>query len=344
MDISAKLLKHEKRIITLEELSVILGVNASDVKNAHFQIEALCDEGIVEPVKNSGRNGNISYPLYKKYRIMVKKQADENAVQNIKGLHPMLLKSGYLSADPSVYSNYRAVIDGLNNFFFSNRSDAFISRKERSFAIFGHEKTLDDSSVKALLRKLQITESDLLFYDTPEYCFHDYIPTRKESMTLLICENKDIWFNIRRCMFEDGLRTVFGTDIDGVVYGEGNRISDKTGALQEYVKFMGNPSVKFLYWGDIDREGFDIFRRTRAANGSLDISLYIPGYRKMIEKARGLILQDSPSSKKQGMKFDDLLVGFSSEEQLFLKDILDGNKLIPQEIIPYTLIHEEGGI
>ena len=145
-------------------------------------------------------------------------------------------------------------------------------------------------------------------------------------------------------MFEDGFRTVFGTDIDGVVYGEGNRISDKTGALQEYVKFMGNPSVKFLYWGDIDREGFDIFRRTRAANGSLDISLYIPGYRKMIEKARGLILQDSPSSKKQGMKFDDLLVGFSSEEQLFLKDILDGNKLIPQEIIPYTLIHKEGGI
>lgn len=342
MDISAKLIKYGKRTITLEELANALGMNASDVKNAYYQIEALCSEGIVEPVKNSGKNGNISFPLYKKYRILVKEQTDENALQVIKGLHPLLLQSGYLSANPALYSNYKAVINGLNSFFFSGQDNAFISRKERSFAIFGHEKILDDSSVKALLRKLQISEADLLFYDTPEYCFHDYIPTRKEIMTLLICENKDIWFNIRRCMFEDGLRTLFGTDIDGVVYGEGNRISDKTGALQEYVKFMGNPSVKFLYWGDIDREGFDIFRRTKTANDSLDISLYIPGYRKMIEKARGLTAEDSPSSKKQGMQFDDLLTGFSDEEQLYIKDILDRNKLIPQEIIPYTLIHGGG--
>lgn len=344
MDISAKLLKHGKRTITLDELASDMGLNVSDVQNMYSQIEALKFEGIVEPVKNSGKNGNISYPLYKKYRILIKEQVDENAAQFIKGLHPLLLKSGYLSANPDVYNDFRTVIDRLNIFFFEGRDAAYISRKERSFAIFGQEKTLDDTSVKTLLRKLQITDSDLLFYDTPEYCFHDYIPVRKDNMTLLICENKDIWFNIRRCMFEDGLRKLFGVDIDGVVYGEGNRISDKSGALKEYVKFMGNPSVKFLYWGDIDREGFDIFRRTRSANDSLDISLFIPGYKKMIEKAFGLEPEDSPSSKKEGMRFDDLLTFFSDEEQLFIKKILGQNKLIPQEIIPYTLVHEEGGI
>ena len=54
-------------------------------------------------------------------------------------------------------------------------------------------------------------------------------------------------FNIRRCMFEDGYNSLFGTKIDGVVYGNGNKVSQKQGALSEYVKFMGNPDVTFLY-------------------------------------------------------------------------------------------------
>lgn len=108
---------------------------------------------------------------------------------------------------------------------------------------------LDDPEVKSLLRHLEISESDLGFYDTPEYCFHDYIPERKNDLTLLICENKDIWFNIRRCMFEDHFKSLFGVAIDGVVYGNGSKVSNKAGALVEYVRFMGNPNVTFLYWG-----------------------------------------------------------------------------------------------
>ena len=73
-----------------------------------------------------------------------------------------------------------------------------VSRKERSFEIFEQEKILDDSSIKSLIKSLGITQDDLCFYDTPEYCFHDYIPQKKNNMVLLICENKDIWFNIRR--------------------------------------------------------------------------------------------------------------------------------------------------
>ena len=154
-------------------------------------------------------------------------------------------------------------------------------------------------------------------------------------MTLLICENKDIWFNIRRCMFEEGTGKLFDTALDGVVYGEGNKISNKKGALEEYVKFMGNPEVTLLYWGDIDREGFDIFRRTREANHGLKLSLFVPGYRTMMERARNREIEDSPSSRKQGESFEDLIHAFSPEEQIFLRDIFDRNKLIPQEIITY---------
>lgn len=340
MNIKEKLLGYGKKTITLEDIKNIMKISLMDEQSAYEQISEMIMEEIIEPVKSSGKNGNISYPLYKKYRILIKEEGDKETIGEIKRLHPLLLRSGYLSANPMEFQRNRVVIEGLSAFLFVDKDEIFVSRKERSFEIFGHEKTLDDSMVKALLRKLQITESELRFYDTPEYCFHDYIPVRKDHMMLLICENKDIWFNIRRRMFEDGVRSIFGIAIDGVVYGEGNKVSDRTGALEEYVKFMGESDVKFLYWGDIDREGFDIFRRTKDANDMLDISLFVPGYKKMIERAKNIELEDSPSSKKQGMRFDDLINDFSDDERNFLTDIFENNKLIPQEIISYKYLKE----
>ncbi len=338
--IKNKLLAYDKKNITLEELSGLLNVETVNTKALYDAVAGLVEDMILEPVKNYGQNGNRKYPLFKKYRIIIKDESSEEADKQIRRLHPALQKSGYLSSHVQEYLNHKEVIDSLNNFLFSKKNEEPISRKERSFEIFGREKVLDDSKVKSLLRHLEIYDSDLGFYDTPEYCFHDYIPERKNNLTLLICENKDIWFNIRRCMFEDHFKSLFGVAIDGVVYGNGNKVSHKTGALIEYVRFMGNLNVRFLYWGDIDREGFDIFRRTREVNDSLSIELFIPGYRKMIERAHNIRLEDSPSSKKEGVSFESLFEGFSVDEQAFLNRMLDMNKLIPQEIIPYTVLSE----
>lgn len=340
MDLKNILLMYKKKNITLEDLAVLLKVETANTKALFDIISELVNDKILEPVKNSGHNGNLKYPMYKKYRILIEGESHEETEKKIRQLHPALCKSGYLSSHIQEYLKFKEVIDSLNIFLFSNKADEHISRKERSFEIFGREKVLDDPEVKTLLRHLTITDSDLGFYDTPEYCFHDYIPERKSSLTLLICENKDIWFNIRRCMFEDHFKSLFGVAIDGVVYGNGNKVSHKQGALAEYVRFMGNPDVTFLYWGDIDREGFDIFRRTREVNASLKIELFIPGYRKMIERAQNICLEDSPSSKKAGISFENLFDGFSAEEQVFLNRVLEENKLIPQEIIPYTVLSE----
>ena len=277
-------MEYGRKNIAIEDLAAILKLNTCDVKGLYDLVAELNTKGFLEPVKTSGTNGNIKYPLHKRYRITLEEDDTSSViVDQIGFLHPMLLKSGYLSSHPKEYERNKFVIDKLNWYLFSRELGELVSRKERSFEIFGREKVLDDSAVKTLLRNLMLTESELCFYDTPEYCFHDYIPERKSSLVLLICENKDIWFNIRRCMFEKNYRSLFGVKIDGVVYGNGNKVSQKKGALIEYVKFMGNPSVKFLYWGDIDREGFDIYRRTREVNASLEIELFVTGYRKMRE-------------------------------------------------------------
>lgn len=339
-DIKDKLLAYGRKNITLEDLAVLLKVENADTKALFEMVSRLVDDRKIEPVKRSGQNGNYKYPMFKRYRILVQETLSPDAEKQIHQLHPALQKSGYLSSHVQVYRKHQEVIDCLNAFLFSKKTGEAISRKERSYEIFGREKVLDASEVKSLLRHLELGKSDLGFYDTPEYCFHDYIPERKNNLTLLICENKDIWFNIRRCMFEDHFKNLFGVAIDGVVYGNGNKVSNKAGALVEYVRFMGNPNVTFLYWGDIDREGFDIFRRTREVNASLKIGLFIPGYRKMIERAQRICLEDSPSSKKEGVSFEDLFEEFTEEEQTFLKQVLEDNKLIPQEIISYQALSE----
>ena len=341
MGIKQKLINYKKKIIEIETLTDFLKVNISNPESVYAALQGLISENVIEPVKSSGKNGNIKYPLYKKYRILAVKEETKDVRSEINRLHPLLLQSGYLSLNPEEYTKNHDLIIGINRFLFSERKDVLISRKERSYALFGKEKMLDDSGAKSLLHKLKITEHDLRFYDTPEYCFHDFIPEKSDNMTLLICENKDIWFNIRRCMFEEGWRQLYGEAIDGVVYGEGNKISQKQGALSEYVKFMGNPKVKFLYWGDIDREGFDIFKRTKDVNANLDFSLFVPGYRQMIKRAKGTELENSSSSKKQGILFDDLFEVFFKEEQEYLKGVLENNKLIPQEIVPFTLLSKE---
>ena len=340
MDIKNKLLAYGKKSITLEALTDVLKADPADTKTLFDMISELVDASILGPVKNSGQNGNRKYPLFKKYRILIKEEPSEEVEKQIRQLHPALQRTGYLSSHVQEYLKHREVIECLNAFLFSRNAGEPISRKERSFEIFGREKVLDDSEVKSMLRHLEISDSDLGFYDTPEYCFHDYIPERKNDLTLLICENKDIWFNVRRCMFEDHFKSLFGMAIDGVVYGNGNKVSNKSRALVEYVRFMGNPNVTFLYWGDIDREGFDIFIRTRDVNDSLNIELFIPGYRKMIERAQNICLEDSPSSKKEGVSFDNLFEGFSAEERNFLNQVLEDNKLVPQEIISYTVLSE----
>lgn len=195
MDHKNILLMSKKKNITLEDLAVILRVETANTKALFDIISELVKDKILEPVKSSGQNGNRKYPLFKKYRILIKEESSEETEKQTRQLHPALQRTGYLSSHVQEYLKHRDVIECLNTFLFSRKIGEAISRKERSFEIFGREKALDDSEVKTLLRHLEISELDLGFYDTPEYCFHDYIPERKNDLTLLICENKDIWFN-----------------------------------------------------------------------------------------------------------------------------------------------------
>ena len=91
------LCKHGKKTVTKEELRHICGV--SEEKELFPLVEALVSEGLLNPVKASGTNGNRKYPLYLKYRIS---PADpfQNERRAIRTLHPLLQSHGILMKKP----------------------------------------------------------------------------------------------------------------------------------------------------------------------------------------------------------------------------------------------------
>lgn len=340
MDIHKILAKHRQKTITKAELEGYIGITSDE--NLFTQINDCISEGILSPIKNSGTNGNARYPLYMKYRIIKQEDNYSTELSEIKALHILLQKNGLLVKKPQLYAENREALSALSSYLFRRSTNCVpVSRKERSFEIFGEEKLLDDTTFRNVLKKLDITDDDLRLYDTPLHCFYDYIPYRKEGMTLLICENKDIWFDLRRMMSEHNASIIWDTKIDGVIYGGGNNVTEKTGALTEYTRFLGVDRVHFLYWGDIDREGLNIFLRLCSANPSLEIYLFLSAYIQMLHRAENMKIPQSKDNRNKLDDYTEIIALFNDSDKKLLCDSLDTNKRIPQEIISFSVLLEE---
>lgn len=322
-----KLNKFKKKRVTLEEL---LSAEISEQ-----EILSFVTEGKLVPMKSSGTNGNLRNPLYKKYSIVTEKEDHSATISEIKKLHPKLVANGYLLRKPEAFEKNQAELTAISRFLQDNSEKCYISRRERSFQLFGEEKYLDNNI--SLMQSIGLTENDLKFYTTPEQCFSDYIPQRKENMTLLICENKDIWFNIRRLMAEESYSEFFGVHIDGVIYGQGNDVTGK-GKFSSYARFLNSGKLSLLYCGDIDRAGFDIFYRLCKEATEFNIELFAPIYKKMLELADVSSLPESDDKRGKDIETDGLHELFSDEEIDKINDVLSSDKRLPQEIINYEVL------
>lgn len=316
--------------ITLEELCRL----CSEPDRLYEQVTELTEQGALTPVKSSGTNGNLKMPLYMRYTICI-----DNTIQlssdEIFALHPRLSANGYLLRNRMQFVNNRAFLCRLSEWLTDHKDNKMMSRRERSFAIFGEEKELDNHL--RLLEAIGISGDTLRYYETPEQCFSDYIPVRKREMTLLICENKDIWFNIRRLMYESEANTLFDTQIDGVIFGQGNDITGKD-KLRSYTTYLGADTIHFLYCGDIDRAGFDIFLRLCKAAEGQHIELFLPAYQKMLELSRNIQIPDSEDKRCIIPEMSDILPLFRTDEQKQITQILNDNKRLPQEILSYPVL------
>ena len=336
MNYLTRLEKYRKKTITREDLASLFDIYEDNVL---YEIISSLSQ-YLQPIVSSATNGSMKYPIYNKYHIILNKEPDQKLLAEIQSLHPLLHGSSWLIKHPQDYERFSLRLKQLSTWFFQHGKDTLpVSRKERSFEIFNEEKMLEeDTGLPAVLRKIGLTKEDLYFYNTPEYCFHDFIPVRKENMTLLILENKDIWFNLRRIFFEENKHTLFGTAYDGLVYGAGNGVTTKN-ALAESTNFLGLQQVHYLYWGDLDREGLNIFLRLCENNTQSDIKLFVPAYQNMLAMS---IDRQLPDSEDKREKMDDYTQIYASlgTYAFQAEKYIQENKRLPQEIISYAVLKE----
>ena len=140
-------------------------------------------------------------------------------------------------------------------------------------------------------------------------------------------------------MFEESSSVIFGTKIDGVLYGEGKKIAGKN-YLSQYCEYMNCRNIRFLYWGDIDREGLNIYCSLLRNSGLCNISLFVPAYEKMLELSLTKIIPDSNDKRNIMEDYNDIISSISPDYQKILKKSLEDNKRIPQEIINFKWLKE----
>ena len=326
--------KLKQTYITLEELEKI--INPQNYINLVENINNLISDGIIVPIKNK-RNTNGKIPsLFMKYRIIKNKETEEETIKEIKHLSPELKIEKYLN-HKETYKKQRKEIKKLDEFLKSKKEklQTKISKNERAYQIWGYEKMLDTQIGKSIINFNELEEK-LNFYLTPEP-FFDYILEQKEKMTILIIENKDTWYTLRKIAKDNKMRTIkiLGTPIDGLIYGEGNKIT-KPNALEDYEKEMLDTQAKFIYWGDLDFTGIDMFERVKKSNKKANIKLFTSIYEKMVELAENKDLQEIHKEQNKNINLNEFLYNFEKQEtQEQIKQILEANRYIPQEILNY---------
>ena len=321
-------------------LDEVLGDRIRDSYESQYQfIMEEIEKGKIIPVRSSAKNGRKP-ALHTAYWV-VTELPDSSAYEEelLYGTDPAIRIDYYLK-HPDVYARERPYVRALNRFLKSDRESLLVrvSLNERSFRIWGEEKYLANGGGQTLLTHCGMSLKDLNLYLSAEP-FAYFASHRKTPQKILILENKDPFFGMRRHLLE-GHRGIFGTEIGTLIYGGGKRVlsSFKEFAVsaEPYMREAGN---EFLYFGDLDYEGIGIcenLMENTAGPCGCRVRPFVPAYKAMLDK--GELCARLPRSKEhQNRHIRDLFFSFFEDgDAKRMTAILEKGLYIPQEIFTVT--------
>ena len=297
-------------------------------------VKKLLEDGQVKPLKSSGTNGK-SPALYREYWLVEEKRDYTNLKEELLYEMVSIISTDYYLKHLDVYEKERNDVLLLNQYLKMNRKNLLqqVSQNERSFEIWQKEKFLTKEQGKKILKHCKIDLKQLNVYETTEPLSY-YSHTRQTPQNLLIIENKDTFYSMRKHLL-DGNDTILGVEIGTLIYGAGKGIfrsfSDFDLCVEPYMKAEGN---QIYYFGDLDYEGIGIYEGVaKLFQVRWRIQPFIEGYEAMLKKAEGV--SQLPNTKQQQNKNiqEFFFLHFSIEKVKRMKQILESGTYIPQEIL-----------
>ena len=165
-----------------------------------------------------------------------------------------------------------------------------------------------------------------------------HIPKHHRHLRLVVSENLDPWVNMRNALFLEGRKRLFDERVHGVVFGNGYIVDDPH-KLPDLLATLDAEDVEILYWGDIDRAGLQILDKlAEMAGESFVVRPFVPAYRLMLKRAMKRfpdpLENEETDQSNVAVRGLELFEGELKEKELaYLRAVLDGARLIPQEIL-----------
>lgn len=300
----------------------------------YSRILQLMESGKIKPLKASGTNGKKP-ALYREYWLLEEKKDYHALTEELKyNLVPDISIDYYLS-HPDIYEQDREWVLLLSEYLRSSKEklEHPESVNERSFEIWGREKFLTREQGKRILKRCGVDIESVNIYRTAEPLAY-YSHTRKVPQNLLILENKDTFYSMRRHLMEEN-KEILGMHIGTLIYGAGKGIlrsfQEFDLCAEPYMKDAGN---KIYYFGDLDYEGIGIYERlAETARSHWEIIPFKQAYEAMLKKAGEK--KELPDTKEQQNRniLDQFFSYFGENCVKEMKRILENEKYIPQEIL-----------
>lgn len=325
--------------ILLEEL--IRQYKIDDYSSLYNKVIEQIEKGRIKPVKASGTNGKKP-ALYVSYWIVEEEKDYSQYERELLYEMATLIKTDYYLNHIEQYVKDREWVLRLNQYLKERREELSteIAINERSFSIWQREKFLKQEQGKTILKRCGIELEALTFYETSEPIAY-YVHNRTMPQNILIIENKDTFYTLRKYMMR-GKNSVFGISFGTIIYGAGKGIlrafKDFSISAEPYMLNSGN---EIYYFGDMDYEGIMIYESFAKEFGNkYKIQPFVQAYKFMLDKAD---ISRLPNMKEgQNRNISNLFwEAFDEEYQNRMKEILQENQYIPQEIINIMDLEEE---
>lgn len=287
----------------------------------------------LRPVKKSGWNG-LTPPLYNTYWIVEEKIDYSPYIDELQFKLHAAIKIDYYLKHLEEYVKEREYVLLLNTYLnHARKFEISMSQNERCFDIWQREKFLQEGIGKKICARCGISMEQLHFYETFEP-FAYFTLDRKTPQNLLIIENKDTFFTMRRLLLE-GQKSFWGIEISTLIYVGGKGIIKAFGSLEFTGEpYMVNPDNTFYYFGDLDYEGIQIFQTLATTYEHIKIIPFKQAYERMLQKAecyRGNLPKTKEGQNRNiGSQFMQF---FAENDQKRMQSILENESYLPQECL-----------
>jgi len=287
------------------------------------QLQDLDDQRIIQ-IKRSGKGEANLDSIQRK--ITINKwnlEGQSECVDLDLFCHDLGMDASYYLKNIEQYHIDRPHIERLKALLHRNSGE--LTLNEISYVVFKDEKALsqpEKASVngKRILNNLGLEISDIQYVDTISPF---YYPTSSDGDTVLVVENKDTCFSLLRLL--DGKES----NIKGILFGEGRAVIKIFKFLHVYS--LGNNDL-FLYYGDVDQEGFDIARSLIEKYPQYNIKLSRALYHSLLNyEGRALYKKRTIDNSKA----EDILTNLYDEDRTTIMSILESAGCIPQEALNY---------